>query len=328
MLLSRVAESIYWMSRYLERADNVARMLEVNFQSSLDGSVPSFSQWEAAAASVTGDRAWFQTHYGEPTRESVINFLTFDRTYPNSIISCLNAARENARSIREVLSNELWQEINRFYLKVNNAYAENDALHRPAQFFEQLRQSGCLCNGMCDFTMSHNECWHFSQVGRLIERADKTSRILDIKYFMLLPNPEDVGSPLDIMQWSAVLTSASALEMHRRCYRQITPANVAEFLILDRCFPRSIQYCLGKAIESLHAISGSSSGTFANRAEQQLGALHSELSFSTIEDIVAVGVHEFLDRLQVRLNRIDDLIFDTYFAIRSMAHPLHVEVAQ
>jgi uncharacterized alpha-E superfamily protein len=328
MLLSRVAESIYWMSRYLERADNTARLLEVNLQQALDLPHDARAQWEPLVA-VTGDLKYFRERYGEPTRENVMRFLTFDRDYPNSIISCLSSARENARSIREALSSELWQEVNRFYLKVNNSYAETDVQHRPYHFFEELRLSGCLCNGMCDFTMSHNDCWHFSQIGRLLERADKTSRILDVKYFVLLPKPEDVGRPLDIVQWSAVLTSASALEMHRRRYGQITPFNVVEFLLLDRCFPRSIFFCLSKAEISLHAISGSSPGGFCNSAEQKLGALRSELAFSRIEDIIGHGVHEYLDRLQGRINEVGAMIHETYFELRPYSIPAsQVEVAQ
>jgi uncharacterized alpha-E superfamily protein len=327
MLLSRVADSIYWMARYLERADNIARLLEVNLQQALDQPQDDHAQWEPLAA-VTGDLKLFRKKYEEPTRENVTRFLTFDDEYPHSIISCLSAARENARSIREVLSSELWQEINRFYLKVNNDYAETDAHNRPYYFYEQLRLSGCLCNGLCDFTMSHNDCWHFSQVGRLLERADKTTRILDVKYFMLLPSPEEVGRPRDIVQWSAVLTSASALEMHRRRYGQITPFNVTEFLILDRCFPRSVFYCLTKAEESLHAISGTQPGSFCNGAEQQLGALRSELAFSRIEDIIGTGLHESLDRLQGRLNGIDQEIREAYFALRPSQSDRSAEVVQ
>lgn len=316
MMLSRVADAIYWMSRYLERADNIARFFDVNLHLMLDQPGERSAQWEPLAA-VTGDIEHFRTHYGEATQENVMRFLTFDRTYSNSIVCCLESARENARSIREVLSSELWQQINRFYLMVNNQHAESEALLRPAYFFEQLRMHGYLCNGMCDFTMSHCDSWHFSQVGRLFERAEKTSRILDVKYFMLLPSISDVGRPIDIIQWSAVLNSASALEMFRQKYREITPQNVAEFLILDREFPRSIYFSLLKAEESMHAITGTSAGGFTNRAEQQLGALRAELGFSRIDEIILNGLHEYLDGFQGRLNSIDDQVFNAFFALRS-----------
>lgn len=327
MLLSRVADSIYWMSRYLERAENIVRLLEVNLQRMLDLPQSEETEWEPLVA-VMGDLEFFRQRYGRATRQNVIQFLVFDHDYANSIASCLTVARENARSIREVLSSELWQEINRFYLKVHMAQAQNEAQHHSAHFFEQLRLSGYLCNGLCEFTMLHNDCWHFSQVGRLLERADKTARILDLKYFILLPKPEDVGKPLDIMHWSAILTSASALEMHRRCHREITPATVAEFLILDRSFPRSIYYSLKLAEVSLNQITGAHSGTFTNLAEQQLGALRSKLAYSRIEDIIDVGLHQYLECLQARLNRIDNAIFEIYFDRSSHVQRQLAEVAQ
>jgi uncharacterized alpha-E superfamily protein len=317
MMLSRVADSIYWMSRYLERAENISRLIDVNLQLMLDQTTEGQTQWEPLA-SITGDIKWFMEKYGVATQETVTEFLTFDRDYPNSILSCLTAARENARSIRDGISSEFWQETNRFYLTVSDPNAREEARLRPHAFYEQLRRHGCLCNGMCDFTMSHNDGWHFSQVGRLLERADKITRMLDVKYFMLLPKPEDVGKPIDIIQWSAVLYSASAFEMHRRTYKEILPFNVAEFLILDRSFPRSVYFCLDKAEFSLRAITGSAPGTFCNEAEQKLGALRAEMSFLRVADIIQTGLHEYLDNLQARMNAIDDAVRATYFALQSI----------
>jgi uncharacterized alpha-E superfamily protein len=320
MMLSRVADAIYWMSRYLERAENIARFIDVNLHLMLEQAKEEHAQWEPLA-SITGDVKWFREKYGPASRESITRFLTFDREYKNSIISCLTAARENARSIRDVISSEFWQETNRFYLTVNDPKAEEEARLRPHKFYEELRRHGALCNGACDFTMTHNDGWHFSQVGRLLERADKTTRILDVKYFMLLPKPDDVGRPIDVIQWSAVLSSASAFEMHRRKYMEIQPANVAEFLILDRGFPRSIYFSLDKAEISLRAISGSSPGTFENKAEQKLGALRAELSFMNVNDIISQGLHEFLDNLQSRMNAVDDAMYAVYFALQPISGP-------
>lgn len=313
-MLSRVADAIYWMSRYLERAENIARFIDVNLQLMLDHSTGEQAQWEPLA-SITGDEKWFHDKYGVATQKNITEFLTFDRDYSNSIISCLTGARENARSIREVLPSELWQEINRFYLAVNDSSARTEALQNAHTFYELLRRHGCLSNGMCDFTMTHNDGWHFSQVGRLLERADKTSRLLDVKYFMLLPTPEDIGKPVDIIQWSTVLYSASAFEMHRRRYMEITPSNVVEFLVLDRDFPRSILFCLEKAEFSLRAITGSADRTHSNDAERKLGALRAELSFIRVDEIVNQGLHEFLDRMQYRMNSIDEAMRTAYFAL-------------
>ncbi len=172
--------------------------------------------------------------------------------------------------------------------------------------------------GVTDATMTHGEGWHFCQLGRSIERADKTSRILDVKYFILLPSPADVGTPYDDVQWSALLRSASALEMYRQRHGRILPASVVEFLVLDREFPRAVLFCLTKANESLHAISGSAMGGFANRPEQQLGQLRAELAYASAKQIIERGLHEFVDNLQQRLNAIGASISDAFFAKRTV----------
>jgi uncharacterized alpha-E superfamily protein len=169
--------------------------------------------------------------------------------------------------------------------------------------------------------MSHNEAWNFGKVGRYIERADKTSRILDVKYFILLPSTEDVGSAVDELGWIALLRSASAYEMYRKSSTQhrITPAEVASFLILDAEFPRSIRFCLFEVERSLHQISGTPIGTWRNAAERTIGKVRSELEFVTISEIVSDGMHEFLDRLQQQLNAIDRDIFKTFFSREPIA---------
>jgi uncharacterized alpha-E superfamily protein len=170
-----------------------------------------------------------------------------------------------------------------------------------------------------DATMTHGEGWHFGRMGRLLERADKTSRILDVKYFMLLPQVDYVGSPYDSLQWTALLKSASAFEMYRKAYRTITPTQVAGFLILDRYFPRSAHYCVVKAAESLHAITGTPADRYANVAEQRLGRLAAELDFADIGETIAGGLHEYLDNFQTRLNDIGTSIHQTFFACGEQA---------
>jgi uncharacterized alpha-E superfamily protein len=164
--------------------------------------------------------------------------------------------------------------------------------------------------------MSHNEAWHFGRLGRLLERADKTSRILDFKYFILLPRVEDIGTPIDNIGWSALLKSASAFEMYRKKFRRISPSEVALFLIQDLEFPRSIRYCLIKAQISLHEITGSYLGSFSNEAERRLGRLRSDLDYANIDEIISVGLHEFLDNFQTRLFGVGEDIFDTFFSLR------------
>jgi uncharacterized alpha-E superfamily protein len=317
-MLSRVADSIYWLSRYIERAENVARFIDVNLHLMLDLPTGTSEQWEPLVQ-TTGDVPLFQERYGLATQEHVVAFLTFDAKNPNSILSCLRMARENARSVRQVISSEMWEQVNRFSLMVSAASTDGRLQQAPHDLFTEIKMASHLFVGITDATMSHGEGWHFGRLGRLLERADKTSRILDVKYFILLPGPADVGTPFDDIQWAAVLKSASALEMYRKRHGRLSPDRVADFLILDREFPRAMHDCIAKAGESLHAISGTPPGTFQNLAEQRLGRLRSEFDYARIEEIIAGGLHEFLDTFQARLNRVGEAIHETFFALRPSA---------
>jgi len=327
-MLSRVADSIYWLNRYIERAENVARFIDVNLQLMLDLPAGTREQW-APLVDTTGDRVLFQERYGTTTRENVVSFLTFDLDNPNSIYACLRAARENARSVREIISSEMWEQVNTFYLMVCDAVAQGRVLAESHAFFTEVKMASHLFVGITEVTMSHNEGWHFGSLGRLLERADKTSRILDVKYYLLLPHVADVGTPVDDIQWSAVLKSASALEMYRKRFGRIRPDQVADFLMLDREFPRAMHYCLVQAEESLHAISGSPIGTFQNLTEQRLGRLRSELDYAQIDETIASGLHEFLDAFQAKLNNVGTAIFETFVAVRPVTDvPTQVQGSQ
>ena len=310
-MLSRVADSIYWMARYIERAENIARFIDVNLHLNLDMPSDLANQWDPLIR-VTGEDKLFNDRYEGPSEENVIRFLTFDTSYPNSIISCMIAARENARSVREIISSEMWEQINTLYLFVKNVVDNYKYLKSPYNFFKRIRMSSCLFFGLMDTTMSREESWHFGKMGQLLERADKTSRILDIKYFILLPSVDDVGTPFDNIQWSALLHSASAFEMYRKKCRRIDHKDVANFLILDQDFPRAIYHCIIQADKSLHAISGSANGTFANSAERAIGKLRSNLAGTNIDDIIDSGLHEYLDAMQTQLNESGKCIFDTF----------------
>lgn len=313
-MLSRVEESIHWMNRYIERAESIARFVDVNLQLMLDLPPGLNEQW-MPLIQVTADDEAFAERYGEPTRENVIGFLTFDEDNPNSILQCLRGARENARSIRETISSEMWEHLNTFYLLVRSADFRRLIAGDPSLFFNRIKNESHLFAGVTDATMSHGEGWHFGRLGRMIERADKTSRILDVKYYILLPKVADVGTPFDELQWSALLRSTSGLEMYRKRFGRITPDHVAEFLILDLEFPRSIQFCLVHAEDSLRAITGSPPGRFHGSAEQRLGRLRSRLAYTRIEEIIAAGLHEFLDLLQAELNAIGEGILERFFAM-------------
>ncbi|MGQ0792929.1 MAG: alpha-E domain-containing protein [Deltaproteobacteria bacterium] len=321
-MLSRVAESIYWLNRYIERAENYARFIEVNINLTLDLPPDMPEQWKPLVV-TTGDYGLFQQRYGEPDdKDSVIQFLTSDRGNPNSILSCLYKARENARTVREIISTEMWEQINEFYLKVRDVISYSDwTLEMLTDFFKEIKTGSYLFAGIMDSTLYHSEGWHFGQMGRFIERADQATRILDVKCFLLLRDGQPQGAHLDLLQWLAVLKSASAFEMYRRIHGRINPNNIVQFLILDREFPRAIRYSLIQAEQSLRAISSGQLWTFKNTAEKRLGLLRSELDYTEISEIFSVGLHDYLDNIQLRLNEVSDAIYETFFNIPVLGIP-------
>ena len=315
-MLSRVADSIYWMSRYVERAENVARFVDVNLNLMLDAPSGDHQQWQPVV-NISGDDEAFAKRYPDgPTRKNVIEFLTFDRDNPNSILSCLRAARENARSVREIISSEMWLQLNTFYLMVTSAASSGKGFESPHEFFSEVKLSSHLFTGITDATMTHGEGWHFCRLGRKLERADKTSRIRDVKYVILLRSVADVGTPLDDVQWVAVLRSASAFEMYRKRHGRILPRSIVEFLLLDPEFPRAIRFCLNGAQDSLHAISGTPIGTYRKPVEKLLGQICSDLSYANVDEVMKEGLHEYLDTLQTNMNHISAGIHERFFAKR------------
>lgn len=282
-MLSRVADAIYWMNRYVERAESVARFVDVNLHLSLDLPRGTSADW-APIIATTGDEELFRSRHGAPARDTAMRFLTFDRDYPSSILQCLEAARENARSVREVISSEMWERLNKLYLSVREARPEQ-VLAAPYDFFTAVKQGAALFIGTTYLTMSHNEAWHFGRLGRLVERADKTSRIVDVKCYGLthMAAPPEVGT-VDDIQWGALLKSASALEMYRKRHGRIVPATVVAFLLFDREFPRAILHCLHAANESLRAIVGPAGMASAAEAAaaggmaQQLGGMSQSMA--------------------------------------------------
>jgi uncharacterized alpha-E superfamily protein len=190
-------------------------------------------------------------------------------------------------------------------------------LESPHEFFTEVKLLSHLFSGVTDATMTHGEPWHFCRLGRELERADKTSRLLDVKYFILLRSVSDVGTAFDDVQWAAVLRSASAFEMYRKRQGRILPKKVAEFLILDREFPRAIHSCLLASRDSLHAISGTPLGTFRYSPEKLMGQLCSELSYASIEEIFSHGLHEYLDELQTKINQVGNGIYESFFAAKT-----------
>jgi uncharacterized alpha-E superfamily protein len=315
-MLSRDAESIFWMSRYIERAENTARFIDVNLRLILDIPMDIEPQWEPMIH-VTGDKELFARQYHNPNEENVVNFLVFDRNNPNSIVSCVNQARENARTIREIISTEMWQCVNEFYLFLTEPTARTEAFTDPDSFFTKIKNYSQLLAGLTESTMLRNEGWHFRKMGRLLERADKTSRILDVKYFMVLPQVDYVDSALDSLQWAALLRSASALDMYRKQYHRIAPSNIVRFLFFEPDFPRSVKYCLRECDTSMHDVTRTPLGSYSTMAERQLGMLRAEIEYADVEEIIQSGLHEYIDTFQLKLNKVGDAISNSFFATQA-----------
>ncbi len=315
-MLSRVADSLYWMGRYIERAENDARILDVNLQLLLDlgGEADAMQHWAPVIATLE-ETDLFDSLYEMADERSVTDFLTLQKKNPNSILSCLTLARENARTTREQISSEMWEQINRLYLFVQSEQAKQSLSSSPHEFFMRVIFGSHLLQGVTDATMTHGEGWDFIRIGRLLERADSTSRILDVKYHILLPSGEGVGGNVDTIQWMAVLKSVSGLEAYCKLYvGQVAPWKVAEFLITHREFPRSIRYCIDSLDEALHRISGVDENLYANEAERLSGRLRSDVDFVTIGEIFEFGLHEYLTSIQERLVEVSDAMYATYCA--------------
>ena len=295
-MLSRVADSLYWINRYLERAENISRFLEVSEAMALDCPPGSAEPW-LPLVEVTGDRHRFDTAYPGATPKQVVRFLLLDRSNPNSIVSCIAMARENARQIRDVITTEMWEQINDLHWSLQD---DEDIWREPVQ--EQLRiiRRGCqLVYGITDTTLSRDLSWLFSQLGRLIERADKTSRILDVKYFLLLPSPEEVGGVLDELQWITLLRTAGAYQMYRQSMQHaISPASVARFLLLDPIFPRSVRYCLQGISDTLQQIQQQPNQDTPDDLDCLRGQLLARWSYVRIDNLIEAGLHEAIDQLQ------------------------------
>ena len=311
-MLSRAAESIYWMERYRERAENTARAVDCSLQLSLDAPAERESPWGPVVL-ASGDEELYKELGGTLSKKAAMNFLTFEERNPNSILSCLSKARDNARSVREIIAAEMWQELNTAYLYVRNAAADPAASPTPHEFYTRVKRHGQVFAGIADATMLRGEAWHFGRMGAMLERADKTSRLLDMKYFLLLPSVDDVGAPYDGLQWSALLDAVGALEFYRKKHRQILHADVVDFLVLNPDFPRSILHCLLELEKSLRALTGTPPGQPGNDAERLLGRLRSDLGFCRVEDVMRRGLHEFLNDVQVRLDEVNAALSTIFF---------------
>ncbi|MEM6689858.1 MAG: alpha-E domain-containing protein [Planctomycetota bacterium] len=308
-MLARVAESIYWMARQVERAENLARFLEITHTFQLDQPETTQNPWEALVQ-VTGDTAWFKEHYPTADEDNVTAFIAFDRDYGSSMISSLAWARQNARSVREVLSSEIYESINDLYQFVHQAE------HKPHDvdddFLVEVRRLAIQFSGVLDHTMPRDLAWHFANVGRLIERADKTSRILDVKYFQLLPSEHGPGTAVDDLQWAALLQACSGIEAYRREHQYVDITKVVEFFLFSQAFPRSVVFCVSGVKRSLHRIIELANRSSQSKASQAACELMKRLDSMDAGSVVAGGMHQFIDRLQLDLNDVSDALGRDY----------------
>jgi uncharacterized alpha-E superfamily protein len=314
-MLSRVANTLYWMVRYVERADNLARLIDVNRQRLLDFESLDSERlrgfWKPIILS-TGDEELFHTLYDDAGSDEVVRFLTADPRNPNSIISCISLARENARTVRDQLSDELWEEINALHLFTRSPEAERLLVNDPPKFYENVRRSALTFLGIAASTTSRDEAWEFMDLGRHLERADKTTRFLDISTY--LPNGGEgveIGSN-SVLHWAAILRSCGAMGAFRAGHHEVSARGVLDFLVFSKLFPRSVRYCIERVDISLHQISGAPRGMYSNEAERQCGLLLASLNFSSVDSAFEAGLHEFLDGLQLQFNQIAGAVFETY----------------
>ena len=311
-MLSRTADHLFWMSRYMERAENTARMLDVNYQTSLlPQSADMAEQGWRGLLSISELSGTFAQRYSEVNARNVMRFMVRDEDNFSSIWNCLRAARENARAVRGTLTTEVWETQNQTWLEFNRLLAEGAFERDPGAFFEWVKFRSHLSRGVTVGTMLMDEALHFIRIGTFLERADNTARLLDVKYHALTGG-EFFGSAgsggstaaaqeVDFYHWSAILRSVSGFEIYRKVYRNvIRPERVAELLILRPDMPRSLAASVNEVVANLQQVANQQSGETLRRA----GRLKADLQYGRIDEILATGLHAYLTQF---LDRINDL---------------------
>lgn len=301
-MLSRTADHLFWMSRYMERAENLARLLDVTWQMSLvpQSAAAANQNWHAVLALNSMEGA-FAKQYPAVNAESVLRFMVSDPGNPSSIHSCLRMARENAHAVRGTVTTEMWETMNSTWLEARSQSFEQISAAGVGDYFDWVKMRSALSRGVTVGTLLQDEAFHFIRLGTLLERADNTARILDVKYHVLRPQGDEGAT--DFYQWGALLRSVSAFEVYRKAYRDvITPERVAELLILRKDMPRSLLFCLGGVVRNLELV--------ANRQSEETrrcaGLLHAQLKYGRIEDILEQGLHEYLTDFMDRIYALGD----------------------
>ena len=312
-MLGRTASSLYWMSRYVERAENLARLLEVGYRVSLmPGAIEGHrNEWLSMLTSAACERSFSEKH-DDMTTTNIINFMMFDEDNPASVKSCIGTARNNGRAVRTALTRDVWESINSTWNELAQVKPHTITGTKLPVFLEWVKQRSMAFRGAVLGTMLRTDNYFFSQLGNFIERADNTARILDVKYFVLLPQPGDVGSNLDTQQWAQILRSVSAHRAYRWFYRDshYQPWRVSEFLILREQMPRSLVFSyswINTALDGLEALYGKRYGCHDTAA-----IMLKRLRTGTMEDIFQSGLHEFLQEFMSANNMLSGNIAKTY----------------
>jgi uncharacterized alpha-E superfamily protein len=305
-MLSRTADHLYWMARYTERAENTARMLDVNYQTSLLPQSTAVSRlgWQGML-SISELLPAYQARHGEIAPQRVMQFMVKDESNPSSIVSCLRGARENARAVRGSLTTEVWETQNQTWLEVNRMLRGGDFERDPGQFFEWVKFRSHLSRGVTVGTMLMDEALHFMRLGTFLERADNTARLVDVKFHAVQSDffgaASEKDQEYDFYHWSAILRSVSGFEIYRKVYRDvIKPERVADLLILRQDMPRSLHSSMNEVVANLAMVANDQSSETQRRA----GRLRAELQYGNIEEILANGLHAFLTQF---LDRVNDL---------------------
>src|SRR3979409_1966275 len=307
-MLSRVADRIFWMSRQMERAENMARILGVTSNLVLFGSDDG-EQNLRAPLSITETEETYRERHDKLTLPALIEFMALDEKNPSSIYSCLKWARENAHAVRWQITSEMWETLNATWIEMRAIPRGRVTGAGATQFFDWVKERSHLFRGVTYVTRVRGEAFNVSRLGTFLERADNTARILDVKYHILLPSVEDVGGALDYYQWTALLRSVSSLETYRQLYRdQIFPIRVAQLLILERRMPRSLAGCFDPIIESMDRIRGQSD----QAAKRLANELHARLSYANIEEVFQGGLHEYLADVLADIGELGNRIQRAY----------------
>jgi uncharacterized alpha-E superfamily protein len=303
-MLSRTADHLFWMSRYTERAENTARMLDVNYQTSLLRQSHAAAQvgWQGLL-SISELLPDYQAKHGEIDARKVMNFMVVDESNPSSIMSCLSAARENARAVRGALTTEVWETQNTTWLEAKRIARSGEFENDPAAFYEWVKFHSHLSRGVTVGTMLIDEALHFMRIGTFLERADNTARLVDVKFHAMhndfYGKPTERDQEYEFYHWSAVLRSVSGFEVYRKVYRDvIKPERVAQLLILRPDMPRSLHACLNEVVANLGFITSDVNSETQRRA----GKLRAELQFGRIDEILATGLHAYLSQFMERVN--------------------------